>query len=86
MQTSESTDKRNSLDGMTFEECYAELEKLVNRFEQGQMALGESIDHFERGMRLVERCSEMLVDAEKKVSELLQKVTPGIQESDGRSG
>jgi len=62
---------------LSFEECFSELEQLVSRFEQGQMALGESIARFERGMLLVKRCNELLSDAEKKVSELLQKVNPG---------
>ncbi len=62
---------------LSFEECFSELEQLVSRFEQGQMALGESIARFERGMLLVRRCNELLGEAEKKVSELLQKVNPG---------
>ena len=61
---------------MEFEDCFKELEQLVERFEQGHMALTESVVCFERGMQLLKRCSTQLADAEKRVSELLSKISP----------
>jgi exodeoxyribonuclease VII small subunit len=73
------SDEKNSekaLDTMSFEECFSELERLVTRFEEGKMSLSESISCFERGMKLIEKCSEQLSDAETKVEKLLKKVVP----------
>ncbi len=61
---------------MSFEECYQELESLVEQFEQGRMSLSESVARFERGMELMKRCSTELNEAEKKISTLLTKIDP----------
>ncbi|MBN1297695.1 exodeoxyribonuclease VII small subunit, partial [bacterium] len=41
------------VDTLTFEECYTELQALVEQFERGQMPLAESVERFERGMELL---------------------------------
>ncbi len=64
------------IDKMTFEECYTELQLLVEQFEKGQMPLEESVDQFERGILLLKRCNQQLNDAEAKVDSLLRKIEP----------
>ncbi|PZN69473.1 MAG: exodeoxyribonuclease VII small subunit [Candidatus Methylumidiphilus alinenensis] len=56
-----------------FEESLAELEQLVERMEQGNLALEESLKLFERGVQLTRTCQKALKDAGQKVSILLEE-------------
>jgi exodeoxyribonuclease VII small subunit len=56
-----------------FEDSLAELEQLVNRLEQGDISLEESLKSFERGVQLTRTCQTALQDAEQKVQILLEK-------------
>ena len=51
----------------------AELETLVERLEQGDLPLEESLKAFERGVALTRSCQAALKEAEQKVEILLQK-------------
>ena len=54
-----------------FEDSIKELEKIVDSLEKGDCSLAESLDLFERGIKLSKECNEMLDKAEKKVSVLI---------------
>ncbi|QSA97335.1 exodeoxyribonuclease VII small subunit [Methylococcus sp. EFPC2] len=56
-----------------FEESLAELEQLVERMEQGNLPLEESLKLFERGVQLSRACQSALKDAEQKVQILLEQ-------------
>ena len=56
-----------------FETALAELEALVEKMEQGDMSLDESLKQFERGIKLTRSCQQSLRDAEQKVQVLLEK-------------
>lgn len=56
-----------------FEDSLTELEQLVDRMEQGNLGLEESLQLFERGVQLTRICQKSLQDAEQKVSILLEK-------------
>lgn len=56
-----------------FETAMAELEKLVEQMEQGDISLEESLKAFERGIKLTRTCQQALQDAEQKVQILLEK-------------
>ncbi len=56
-----------------FETALAELEALVEKMEQGELSLDESLQQFERGVQLTRSCQQALKDAEQKVQVLLQK-------------
>nr|WP_305910169.1 exodeoxyribonuclease VII small subunit [Methylomarinum sp. Ch1-1]MDP4520137.1 exodeoxyribonuclease VII small subunit [Methylomarinum sp. Ch1-1] len=51
----------------------AELEQLVEQMEQGDITLEESLQSFERGIKLTRICQKALQDAEQKVQVLLEK-------------
>lgn len=53
-----------------FEAAMTELESLVDKMEQGEFSLEESIKQFERGMALVRSCQKSLRAAEQKVLKL----------------
>ncbi|SMX46734.1 exodeoxyribonuclease VII small subunit [Actibacterium lipolyticum] len=53
---------------MSFEEAMAELERVVNQLERGDVPLEDSIKLYERGAALKKRCEEKLKEAEEKVA------------------
>lgn len=65
--------KRNSTQSIDFEAALAELETLVERMEQGDISLEESMKLFERGITLTRTCQIALKEAEQKVHVLLDK-------------
>lgn len=55
---------------MSFEAALAELEKIVQDLERGEVALEESIRRYERGEALKKHCSTLLAAAEDKVEKI----------------
>lgn len=55
---------------MRFEEAFEELAALVGKLESGDLKLEESLELFERGQALAERCSQLLEEAELTLSQL----------------
>lgn len=60
-----------------FEKSLDELETLVNRMEQGELSLDESLQSFERGIALYRNCQSALEQAELKVQQLMSLDAPG---------
>ena len=50
-----------------FEHSLAELEQLVEKMEQGEMSLEDSLAAYERGVGLYRRCQAALEQAELRV-------------------
>ena len=65
-----------------FEDSIKELEKIVESLEKGDCGLSESLDLFEKGIKLSKACNEMLDKAEKKVSVLLSNEDGAIEKQD----
>ncbi len=55
----------------SFEEQLAELEKVVEQLERGDLPLEDSVTLFERGMQLSESCKGQLATAESRIQVLL---------------
>ncbi len=58
------------IEELTYEEAFAELEKIVTLLETGQRPLEEALALFERGQSLGKRCAELLEKAGLKVQQL----------------
>jgi len=56
-----------------FEKSLKELESIVDRMEQGEITLEESLKLFERGITLTRNCQDALQQAEQKVQQLIEK-------------
>jgi exodeoxyribonuclease VII small subunit len=54
------------------EQSLAEITQLIEKMEQGELTLDQSLGHFERGITLVKHCQKILEDAEQKVQVLIQ--------------
>jgi exodeoxyribonuclease VII small subunit len=63
-----------------FETAMHDLEEIVARLEQGDLALEESLAAFERGVMLTRTCQVALKEAEQKVEILLKKAGAAMPE------
>ena len=64
-----------------FETAMRDLEALVERLEQGDLPLEESLAAFERGVMLTRACQSALKEAEQKVEILLKKAgDPAVED------
>lgn len=59
---------------LRFEAALAELEKIVQDMEAGQLPLEESLAAYRRGMELLRRCQEQLDAAQARVRILENEV------------
>ncbi len=50
-----------------FEASMAELEQIVQKLEQGELSLDDSLQQFERGVALARQCQTALQAAEQRV-------------------
>jgi exodeoxyribonuclease VII small subunit len=55
----------------SFEDQIAELEKVIEQLERGDLPLDESVGLFERGMHLSNACKAQLSSAESRIQVLL---------------
>lgn len=54
-----------------FGDALAELERIVQQLESGQLDLEESLVRYERGVALLRSCRAKLTDAQQKVTMLI---------------
>ena len=59
-----------------FEDALEELEVIVERMEDGEPSLEESLKLFERGMDLTRRCQKALDDAEQRIRTFAESEPP----------
>lgn len=64
----------------SFEEQIAELEKIINDLENGNLNLDDSVVKFEEGMKIAKECNKMLENAEKKITILLNDENGEVKE------
>lgn len=57
----------------TFEESLDQLEVIVRKLEDGEMPLEESLELFERGVKLSRECRERLSKAERRIEVLMKE-------------
>ena len=72
-----------------FEAAIAELETIVKKLEEGDLALEKSLELYERGVQLSRFCHMRLEDAEKRIEILnergdLRPAGPGFTKDEER--
>ena len=55
-----------------FEKSMQDLENIVTELEKGDLNLDESVKKFEEGMKIAKQCNNILENAEKKITILLE--------------
>ena len=78
------TEENSSIDFMSFEQAFAELESIIARLENETPTLQESMQLFERGQLLAGRCASLLENAQLKV-QTLTNLRPAGDSSTGES-
>ena len=58
-------------DTVNFEVSLKKLEKIIEKLEDGDISLEDSVKSFEEGIGLVKECQKQLSQAELKVKKLL---------------
>lgn len=61
------------MEKLSFENNIEKLEMIVTELEKGNLNLDESISKFEEGIKLSKECNNILDEAEKKITILLEK-------------
>ena len=59
-----------TINELSFEQAYSQLEEVVAKLESGEMNLEESVSLFEQGKQLAAHCQSLLDKAELRVKKL----------------
>lgn len=63
-------EKKSPIEKLSYEQAFAELEKIISALESEDHTLDESLSYFERGQGLAKHCSKLLETAELKIQQL----------------
>lgn len=64
----------------SLESALNELEEIVRELESGRLSLDESLELFERGVRLVRICSSKIEGAERRIESLTGTIPEDLLE------
>jgi exodeoxyribonuclease VII small subunit len=70
---------KSDITKLTFEQAIKELTGIVGKIEQGEIALGDSLQQYEKGMSLIKHCRKILQDAEKRIEKIASEQDGGKQ-------
>ena len=72
MSSSDANDSRvpGNVNELSFEEAFRQLGEIAEKMEAGGLTLGDATAQFEQGMKLVQRCNQLLDSAELEVTTL----------------
>ena len=61
---------KNDVGKLSFEEAIKELTEIVGKIEQGEIALQDSLQQYERGMTLIKHCRTIIQHAEERIERI----------------
>jgi len=67
---------KNDIGKLSFEEAIKELTEIVGKIEQGEIALQDSLQQYERGMALIKHCRTILKQAEERIEKISKEQEP----------
>jgi len=62
--------KKNDIAKLSFEDSIKGLKAIVDRIEQGEIPLQDSLQQYEQGMALIQHCRDILQKAEKRIEKI----------------
>ena len=65
-----SAKQNNDIGKLGFEQAIKELGGIVQKIEQGEIPLQDSLSQYERGMALIKHCRGILQKAEKRIEKI----------------
>lgn len=69
-----------SKEEINFEDAMKQLEEIANKLEKNDLDLDKSVEIFEEGMKLSKKCSEILENAEKRITILINDGKDNLSE------
>ncbi len=75
------TVENKDAEAMPFEEALEMVEQIIERIESGQIGLEDSIQAYERGVKLIKRCRNVLDLAELRVRDITEQLNSDEQAS-----
>lgn len=68
----------------TFEDSMNELEEILNELEKGDLSLEESIELYEKGIKIRKECEGFLGECKNRVEKLM-RTKDGVKKEDYKS-
>ena len=65
--------KNNDLSKLTFEQAIKQLGNIVQKIEEGEIPLQDSLEQYEKGMALIKHCKGILEKAEKRIEKITKE-------------
>ena len=76
-------EKKTDISNLNFEQAIKELTGIVNKIEQGEVPLQESLEQYERGMSLIQHCRTILKKAEERIEKIAEANTEDRRQETG---
>lgn len=73
--------QKDEISKLTFEQAINQLKEIVDKIEQGEIPLQDSLDQYEKGMALIKLCRDILQKAEKRIEKISKEEPPKEPES-----
>lgn len=67
---------KDEIGKLTFEQAIGQLKGIVDRIEQGEIPLQDSLEQYEKGMALIKHCRDILQKAEKRIEKISKEEPP----------
>jgi len=64
--------KQSDISKLSFEQAIKQLTDIVEKIEQGEISLQDSLGQYERGMALIKHCREILQKAEQRIEKIAE--------------
>jgi exodeoxyribonuclease VII small subunit len=65
--------QKDEIGKLTFEQAIQQLKGIVDKIEQGEIPLQDSLEQYEKGMALIKHCRDILQKAEKRIEKISQE-------------
>lgn len=62
--------RKDDISTLSFEDSIRRLREIVEKIEQGQIPLEDSLEQYETGMTLIKHCRAVLQQAEKRIEKI----------------
>ena len=68
--------QKDEISKLTFEQAINQLKGIVDKIEQGEIPLQDSLEQYEKGMALIKHCRDILQKAEKRIEKISKEEPP----------
>lgn len=68
-----SKQERLLINDTSFEDAMSQMEAIVKQLERGELSLEQSLEQFEKGVKLSQMCLAKLTAAEKQITKVIRE-------------